>query len=54
MPRFWLSYDLGIEGDYAPLYRWLDNVSAKDCGDSLATFLSDKTREQIGTELIKW
>ena len=28
MPRFWLSYDLGLSGEYAPLYAWLLLISA--------------------------
>jgi hypothetical protein len=32
----WLSYDLGVKGDYQRLYAWLDNHKAKECGDSLA------------------
>ncbi|CAE6688369.1 hypothetical protein [Paraburkholderia haematera] len=34
----WLSYDLGVKGDYEGLYKWLDNVEAFECGDSLAYF----------------
>jgi len=33
---FWLSYDFGLKGDYEGLYAWLDNLKAKECGDSLA------------------
>ena len=32
----WLSYDLGIGGDYDHLYEWLDNHGAIECGDSVA------------------
>jgi hypothetical protein len=32
----WLSYDLGVRGDYEALYTWLDSHTAKECGDSLA------------------
>jgi hypothetical protein len=32
----WISYDLGVRGDYEGLYAWLDNHKAKECGDSLA------------------
>ena len=35
---FWLSYDLGLNGDYNGLYTWLDSNQAKECGDSLAVF----------------
>jgi len=34
----WLSYDLGVQGDYSSLYEWLDEHKAKECGDSLAFF----------------
>lgn len=33
---FWISYDLGIRGDYTGLYAWLDKFGAKECGDSMA------------------
>ena len=32
----WLSYDLGVQGDYDGLYAWLDAHKAQECGDSLA------------------
>jgi hypothetical protein len=32
----WISYDLGLRGDYENLYAWLDAHRAKECGDSLA------------------
>lgn len=32
----WMSYDLGVQGDYQSLYTWLDDHDAKECGDSLA------------------
>ena len=32
----WLSYDLGVRGDYEGLYAWLDDRKAKECGDSVA------------------
>lgn len=36
--RFWLSYDLGIDGDYDGMYTWLDGNEAVECGDSVASF----------------
>ena len=30
----WISYDLGIRGDYEGLYAWLDSHRAKECGDA--------------------
>jgi hypothetical protein len=44
----WISYDLGVQGDYEGLYAWLDEHQAIECGDSLA-FLS----YQYGGELLK-
>ena len=38
---FWLSYDLGIKGDYTGLYTFLDAVDAKECGDSITFFQKD-------------
>ena len=32
----WLSYDLGVNGDYEGMYAWLDNHGAKECGSSVA------------------
>ena len=32
----WISYDLGVNGDYEGMYVWLDNHAAKECGDSVA------------------
>lgn len=34
----WLSFDLGVGGDYPGLYKWLDNHEAIECGDSVAFF----------------
>ncbi len=32
----WISFDLGVQGDYEGLYRWLDEHGAEECGDSVA------------------
>ena len=32
----WLSFDLGIQGDYESLFTWLDSNMALECGDNLA------------------
>lgn len=37
----WISYDLGLKGDYTSLYSWLDSVKAKECGDSMAFFMKE-------------
>ena len=51
MPRFWLSFDLGLQGNYEKLYEWLDDSDSLECGDSVATFVTPKTRETITGEL---
>lgn len=37
--RIWLSFDLGVRGDYSSLYAWLDDNEAEECGSSVATLL---------------
>jgi hypothetical protein len=32
----WLSFDLGVKGDYENLFKWLDEREAKECGDNMA------------------
>jgi len=32
----WISFDLGVTGDYEGLYSWLDSNGAKECGTSVA------------------
>ena len=32
----WISFDLGVRGDYEGIYTWLDDHSATECGDSIA------------------
>ncbi len=39
--RLWITYDLGIKGDYTGLYRWLDNHGAKEVGNNTATIEYD-------------
>jgi hypothetical protein len=51
MARYWLSYDLGLRGNYDQLYGWLEGLDAKECGDSVATFVSDKGFEELKKEL---
>jgi hypothetical protein len=39
MKKFiWLSFDLGIRGDYEGIFAFLDAHGAKECGDSLGAF----------------
>jgi len=47
----WLSFDLGLQGDYEGLYAWLDSHRAKECGINVA-FLRYKFNKNIRSELI--
>lgn len=41
----WMSYDLGIKGDYQGLYSWLDDHNAIECGNSIAYFQYEVNKE---------
>ncbi len=49
--RYWLSYDLGLRGNYDLLYEWLDSIGARECGTSVATFQTDFSVSEIELEL---
>src|SRR5262245_24421574 len=49
--RYWISFDLGLQGNYLSLYAWLDEMGAKECGDGVATFESRKSREDLAKEI---
>jgi hypothetical protein len=44
--RFWLTYDLGIDGDYDGLYALLDELEAVECGDSACSFELDPRKKE--------
>jgi hypothetical protein len=46
----WISYDLGVRGDYESMYTWLDQHDAKECGDSMA-FVSYEYKNDLLKEL---
>lgn len=46
----WISYDLGVRGDYEGIYAFLDAHGAKECGDSIA-FLSFEYEDDLIAEL---
>ena len=48
---YWLSYDLGVGGDYDGLYAWLDDHNAKPCGQSVAFFKYSTNRRDIDRAL---
>ena len=41
--RIWISFDLGVKGDYPSMYAWLDNHQAVECGDNLASLFVECT-----------
>jgi len=43
----WISFDLGVSGDYEGMYAWLDNHSGKECGDSLAAIKYEPKLDMI-------
>ena len=45
----WLSFDLGLRGDYEGIYTWLDQQGAKECGDSLAFIKYDHDGDLLST-----
>lgn len=50
----WLSYDLGLPGDYDSLYVWFDQNGAKVCGKGLAHLIytfKDNLKEELLEEL---
>lgn len=53
MYRYWLSYDVGFSNSYDPIYEWLDAAGAKECGDSIGTFKSEKPPEVVTKELTR-
>lgn len=44
----WLSFDLGVQGDYESLYVWLDQHGARECGDSVASFWYEYEHDLAG------
>ena len=48
----WMSFDLGVRGDYEGIYQFLAARSAKECGDSVAGFTFEFKKDLI-SELTK-
>ncbi len=48
----WISYDLGIKGDYQGLYSWLDDKNAIECGNNVA-FIKFKVKSDFISEIKK-
>jgi len=49
--RYWISFDLGLMGNYGHLYEWLDSMDAKECGPSVATVTTTESRDQLAAEI---
>jgi hypothetical protein len=49
----WVSFDLGVKGDYQGMYAWLDGKDAKECGDSLACFWFEHKNNDLLEDLKK-
>ena len=47
----WLSYDLGVNGDYEGMYAWLDNHGAKECGSNVSLTCSSPTDGDLPASL---
>ena len=45
--RIWLSFDLGVSGDYDGMYAWLDDKQAQECGPSVASFLCSQEHDLV-------
>ena len=48
----WITFDLGIQGDYENLYEFLDSHGAKECTEDTA-FLRFEYKKDLLTELKK-
>ena len=43
----WVGFDLGIRGDYEGFYAWLDSKNAVECGDNLAYFKTEDSKNTV-------
>lgn len=43
----WVSFDLGVKGDYEGMYTWLGQHEAKECGDGVACFSYEHPRDLL-------
>lgn len=48
----WLSFDLGVRGDFEGMYQFLGEHDAKECGDSMGAFWFEYKKDLL-TELTK-
>lgn len=45
----WLTYDLGVGGDFQKLYSWLDDHEAIECGNNVA-YIKYRYPDKITTD----
>ena len=50
---YWLSYDLGVGGNYEKLYGWLDDHNAVPCGESVAFFKYSYNKDEDPDKKLK-
>jgi hypothetical protein len=43
----WLSFDLGIRGDFEGMYQFLGEHDAKECGDSMGAFWFEYKKDAL-------
>ena len=43
----WISFDIGVRGDYDGLYTWLDSKGAIECGGSIAFFIYETSGDIV-------
>ena len=49
--RYWISFDLGLMGDYSHFYEWLDAHNAEECGSGTAAIVSTESQDAIVEEM---
>ena len=47
----WISYDLGVRGDYEGLFQFLGEANAKECGSNLGVFTFE-VKNDLLTEVL--
>ena len=49
----WITYDLGLRGNYSALFTFLDNHKAIECGDGSAYFIYENEKKLTSEDLIE-
>jgi hypothetical protein len=48
---YWVSFDLGLMGDYSHFYKWLDELNAEECGSGTAAIVSTMSLDEMIAEI---